>query len=99
MWQGGGLGYGQAWQNVAASRSNGFPYLNGTGKPIFITASATNAPGSSSAIWATVDGMVLAYDHAQDNRMGAIWVVVPTGSTYSVTWNETFSLTTWAELR
>ncbi|MEN5255243.1 phage tail protein [Pseudomonas protegens] len=82
-----GLGDGQAWQNVTASRVSGTVYTNTTGRPIFVQVSFT-----TGGVYVLVDGVnltVSAYHAA---------FIVPAGSTYKVTYGSPVNLT-WVELR
>ena len=82
-----GLGDGQAWQNVTASRVSGTVYTNTTGRPIFVQVSFT-----TGGVYVVVDGVnltVSAYHAA---------FIVPAGSTYKVTYGSPSNLT-WVELR
>lgn len=82
-----GLGDGQAWQNVTASRVSGTVYTNTTGRPIFVQVSFT-----TGGVYVVVDGVnltVSAYHAA---------FIVPAGSTYKVTYGSPVNLT-WVELR
>lgn len=73
---GGGLGYGQTWQDVGASRSVGVTYTNTTGKPIVV------APESGSASSAST----IAVNGLQINRfILSTNVIVPPNATYNVT--------------
>ena len=82
-----GVGDGQAWQNVTASRVSGTVYTNTTGRPIQVQASIT-----TGAVFATCGGVTVATSafHAS--------FVVPTGATYTVTFNSPVN-PVWSELR
>jgi len=83
-----GLGYGQTWQNVTASRASGTIYYNTTGKPIHLVA-CWSAGGSGL----TVNGSLI-----QPNTVYNICnAVIPVGASYSVVYGGT--LTYWNELR
>ncbi|MDT9642559.1 phage tail protein [Pseudomonas sp. JV245A] len=82
-----GLGDGQTWQHVTASRVSGTVYTNTTGRPIFVQVSFT-----TGGVYVVVDGVnltVSAYHAA---------FIVPAGSTYKVTYGSPTNLT-WVELR
>ncbi|MCS4260226.1 tail collar domain [Pseudomonas protegens] len=82
-----GLGDGQTWQHVTASRVSGTVYTNTTGRPIFVQVSFT-----TGGVYVVVDGVnltVSAYHAA---------FIVPAGSTYKVTYGSPVNLT-WVELR
>nr|WP_269783740.1 phage tail protein [Pseudomonas protegens] len=82
-----GLGDGQAWQNVTASRVSGTVYTNTTGRPIQVQASIT-----TGAVTATCGGVAVATSayHAS--------FVVPVGATYTVTFGSPVN-PVWSELR
>lgn len=89
------IGYGQTWQNVAASRALGTTYYNTTGRPIMLSVAIVSSGGSTTL---TVGGVVAA----TASGGGAGWlntasVVVPPGMSYVVTNGS--SISTWAELR
>ena len=89
------IGYGQTWQNVAASRALGTTYYNTTGRPIMLSVAIVSSGGSTTF---TVGGVVAA----TASGGGAGWlntasVVVPPGMSYVVTNGS--SISTWAELR
>ncbi|MCO7614518.1 phage tail protein [Pseudomonas chlororaphis] len=82
-----GLGDGQAWQNVTASRVSGTVYTNTTGRPIMVQLSFT-----TGGVYTVVDGVnltVSAYHSA---------FIVPAGSTYKITYGSPSNLS-WVELR
>ncbi|MCU1765335.1 phage tail protein [Pseudomonas protegens] len=82
-----GVGDGQAWQHLTASRVSGTVYTNTTGRPIFVQVSFT-----TGGVYVVVDGVnltVSAYHAA---------FIVPAGSTYKVTYGSPSNLT-WVELR
>ena len=82
-----GLGDGQSWQNVTASRVSGTVYTNTTGRPIQVQASIT-----TGAVTATCGGVAVATSayHAS--------FVVPAGATYSVIFGSPVN-PVWSELR
>ena len=82
-----GIGDGQAWQNVTASRVSGTVYTNTTGRPIFVQVSFTT--GGVYVVVDSVNLTVSAYHAA---------FVVPAGSTYKITYGSPTNLT-WVELR
>lgn len=82
-----GIGDGQAWQNVTASRVSGTIYTNTTGRPIMVQLSFT-----TGGVYTVVDGVnltVSAYHSA---------FIVPAGSTYKITYGSPSNLS-WVELR
>jgi hypothetical protein len=88
----GGIGIGQTWQNVAASRASGVTYTNTTGKPIMVNIMET----SNASSYFYVDGVFVGQGvgTGADATMSAI---VPNGSNYSATLPGGFN--GWAELR
>lgn len=86
------LGWGQAWQNVSASRSADTTYQNTSGRPIMVSVVLPNTAGrflqvsTNGSTWLTV-----AYppDSAE--------TIVPQGHYYRVTGG--YSSNTWMELR
>jgi hypothetical protein len=99
---GSGLGVGQTWQNVIGSRALDTTYTNTTGKPIQLAVQCTTAgagPGGYAAV--TVDGLTVSscYSMYIGVPVGVPNVIVPNGSTFSVTGAGTSVLAVWLELR
>jgi len=93
----GGIGVGQSWTDVAASRVSGTTYTNSTGKPIGVSF-ATNY-GANNTTTVGVNGIQIMIFGIQDNaaiRFSSSFIV-PNGHTYSITSPTGFE--TWAELR
>jgi len=84
-----GIGVGQTWQNVTASRSAGVTYTNTTGKPIFVKVVVKNTVNATSY----VDNIGICNHNTQTD----FTVIVPNGSTYILAANVTFY--NWSELR
>jgi len=92
------LGYGQTWQNVAASRALGTTYYNTTGKPIQVNAQPQATTNGTSTI--VVNGVTAASSVASANLGTIVTAIVPAGASYVVDNNQgSKSLITWAELR
>lgn len=94
-----GIGSGQNWQNVLASRASGTTYTNTTGRPIMVNITVGLDNGEVATI--TVDGVVAAYA-SQVNVSASNYpmsVIVPAGSTYLLTRPVATTITTWVELR
>jgi hypothetical protein len=74
----GGVGVGQTWQNVKASRAANVTYTNTTGKPIMVVISETD---NNVAATLTVNGVIVCYatTFSNDVPMSAI---VPNNGTY-----------------
>jgi hypothetical protein len=89
----------QSWQNVTSNRSAGTTYTNSTGKPIFVTAYATQTGYVYTS--ATVGGQSISTQGsgaAGYSQFSSVWFVVPTGNTYSISITNG-SLSGWYELR
>ncbi|MFL1525849.1 phage tail protein [Pseudomonas sp. O230] len=82
-----GVGDGQTWQNVTASRVSGTVYTNTTGRPIQVQVSI-----QTGSITATCGGVTLATTGFHTA------FVVPAGATYSVTLSSPVNAV-WSELR
>ncbi len=94
-----GLGVGQAWQNVLASRSAGVTYTNSTDKPIFVSVSFPGGGASGGTGSLTIDGVEAShFNNANTSGVGIVCGVVPAGDTYVVTLSAG-TLRSWAELR
>ena len=91
------IGYGQTWQNVVGVRSLGVTYTNSTGRPIVASLQVGGPnPGGSVAV---VDGITVGAVNigiGSATTYGQLVLIIPSGSTYSVTGG---TLITWAELR
>ena len=96
----GGIGDGQTWQDVTASRSLGTTYTNSTGKPIMVNINGGGGVNTTGIITATVDGvsMVVAKDQTSSVVRLVAAIIIPIGSSYSFTISNG-SLDTWHELR
>ena len=98
MWRGGGLGYGQNWYDVTASRLAGTNYTNTTGKPIY--ASVQFYLGSTGSAAMIVDVVIIP--GSSFNGAGgafAVAAIIPNGSTYMAYKDTAGSLYRWSELR
>lgn len=85
-----GIGTGQNYADVTASRAFNVTYTNTKGKPILVMFLLGS--GSCSVI---VDGVNLG---AQSGTMGYRSFIVPPNKTYSLTTGGAPTLTTWVEL-
>lgn len=97
MWQpigGSGLGVGQQWYNVTASRSSSGVYTNSTGKPIQV--SITSSGGCNADIYVNGVSIGLTYS-IPGYSMGHAYFVVPHGMTYNL--QSCASFVKWVELR
>jgi hypothetical protein len=96
----GGLGYGQTWQDLTASRAVTTTYTNTTGKPISVAVEVYVS--SSGQAYISVGGVYAAmtYGSAQVTELYGLNTIVPANATYSVVFvNGTGSLYKWSELR
>jgi hypothetical protein len=99
-----GVGIGQTWQNVTASRAMGTTYTNSTGKPIMLIARAQRSGVSTSGIGVTINGVgviPICYGTNSNGGNEAVGsIIIPIGATYvlSVTSEALSSFTIW-ELR
>lgn len=93
-----GLGItGEVWNDVTGSRVSGTTYTNDKGYPIMIVVSTAN--GTSQSVTVVVGGVTVSIQTGGGSGytqgvMGT--AIVPTGSTYSVTF--TGSTPRWTEL-
>lgn len=94
-----GIGVGQTWQNVIASRASGTTYTNTTGRSILVNISVGLDNGEVATL--TVGGVIASY--ASQANTGAsnypLSAVVPSGSTYLLTRPGSSQILNWAELR
>lgn len=94
-----GLGYGQTWQDVTASRATGVTYTNSTGRPIQVSIKATQGSGGSGLI--KVGGVnVGSLGALSGGDFMYASFIVPDGQTYAYTitaGSQTIGL--WSELR
>jgi len=96
-----GLGIGQTWQNMTASRALATTYTNTSGKPIQIVALAGPTPGINTTLTTNVQGVGVSGNYSASANMyiSSTPVIVPQGATYSIAVNATTSLIGWVELR
>lgn len=96
------IGYGQTWQDVAASRALGTTYYNTTSKPIQVSVS-TNSVSTGGYISAICNGVTLGYQGTASIASGSSFAcfqfIVPSGASYSVNNLTGMTLQFWAELR
>lgn len=89
----GGLGYGQTWQDVTASRAIGVTYTNTDNKPRYV---AMQIVGNCGKI--TVNGVVIFPAYSADSgNVNSRSFIVPPGETYSISGGNT--PTAWSELK
>lgn len=87
-----GLGVGQTYQNMTASRAGYTNYVNNTGRPIMVVL-VTNKAGL--AISAYVNDVMVWFTSTSDSQSANF--IVPSGSTYKV--NINLEHWNWLELR
>ena len=89
------LGVGQTWQDVTASRASGTTYTNTTGKSICVMANSTYS--TSTTFWMFINGTQVYGTNGTSSvgQRNAGFMIVPNGSTYSVT----TTIERWWELR
>lgn len=94
-----GLGVGQSWQNVAASRVIGTTYTNTTGKPIAVQAGILSTTVGTQYL--AINGINTYGATAAVSGVGFSFGIVPPGGTYVITRDGggTQSLMMWAEMR
>jgi hypothetical protein len=86
-----GVGSGQTWQDLAASRAVATNYTNSTGRSIVVSISETTTAASSL----TVGGVVVA-NNSGTNHDTTLTAVIPSGAVYRF---DGGGFTHWAELR
>lgn len=95
------LGVGQTWQDFTATNTSGTPYTNSTGKPIQVNVTAQGNSTGVKTITAVVDGITVDTGWTAVTATvlrGQVSFIVPSGSTYSVTFASA-TISNWAELR
>lgn len=93
-----GLGVGQTYQDVTASRAFGTTYTNSTGKPILVIVAMDNHD-VTCVMTPTVGGVDLPSTSTSWNNRVPLSFVVPSGTSYVVSVSTTRSLNKWVELR
>jgi hypothetical protein len=97
----GGFGVGQTWSNQTASRSSGTTYTNSTGLPIQVSVFIHDNPNQGSSLNITVAGSAVYPSNLNGfpGYYSPITFTVPTGATYSISWNGAANFGGWWELR
>ena len=97
-----GLGYGQTWTDVTASRALVTSYTNSTGKPILVLVTVSGG-SADNRFTATCNGVAIIRVQTVVSGAGYnanLSFVVPNSGTYSVTQSGTGgSISLWTELR
>lgn len=92
-----GLGIGQNWQDVKASRALGTTYTNTTGKPIMVAVSIlATSNGITKSFY--INGAVVGTNMVSYNGANLFTFIIPDGSTYSANASSS-SISQWYELR
>ena len=94
-----GLGLGQTWQNLTASRALNTTYTNSTGNPIIVYVSLAVVSNANNNYF-VINGSVVGYINQYNNGgyVGGGNIVVPAGATYSFA-STGQTLQKWSELR
>jgi len=98
---GGGLGYGQTWQDVTASRVVGTnlsptTYTNNTGKPIVVNFASAEL---NNQFIAKVNGVTVGWFTNNSGSSSTLSFIVPPTNTYSISTSMLNPAYTWVELR
>ena len=92
-----GLGDGQTWQNVKASRAINTTYTNSTGRTIYVVVGVKNNISNPQSWTFTIDGFSISeymWELTVDRATAIFSFPVPNGSTYRCNGNSY-----WLELR
>ncbi|MBF8729788.1 hypothetical protein IRZ59_04965 [Pseudomonas guariconensis] len=94
-----GIGWGQSYQDVTASRVIGTTYTNSTGRPLLVIIAISQ--GTSGVTAVDVDGVQISrVNPSGSGEVGTFYFVVPNGSTYNVrAVSGSRTLFSWVELR
>jgi len=89
-----GIGSGQSWQDVKATRTSNVVYTNSTGKPIQVNISASTTTNQN----VRVNNVVIGYTTKEG--INTPWnFIVPNGHTYKFSDNSGTTIAYWSELR
>jgi len=91
-----GLGVGQTWQDMTASRAKNTNYTNTTGRTIMVSGWFSDS--NTYTITGYIDGVPVAAWYCGASFVYTMNLIVPAGSTYQV-YNSGATLTKWFELR
>lgn len=97
-----GLGWGQTWQNMTASRASGTWYTNTTGRPIYVSVSSDYGEAGGAYLYVnTATPLIVARTNnngdSTSHYLSYVCGIIPPGETYRVVSDGTIN--TWAELR
>jgi hypothetical protein len=100
---GSGLGVGQTWTNVTASRAGSGTYTNSTGKPIMVRITynsngATGTFGCYFVVGASAPNTATVQYGPSAGYCASDVIVVPDGATYRIEFQQA-TLSSWWELR
>lgn len=90
------LGYGQAWQNLTASRASGVNYTNSSGKPIAVSITLTDQGGSNYLAYVNGVLVINIWDYGSSGANHSFFIV-PAGAEYAISTGNKIEL--WSELR
>jgi len=98
-----GLGAGQTWQDMTASRAKDVTYTNSSGKAIFISVTNTDTTGLVTGFTISVDGSIIAETYSDIGNAitpySNLTAIIPNGSTYKVALHPYDNIHLWSELR
>ena len=94
-----GIGAGQTWQDVKASRAKLVTYTNSTGRTIVVSIMASGGGASNVIFTLSVSGIVVGgYQTYTATSQGFVSAIVPPGATYILN-ADVSTINYWAELR
>lgn len=100
---GSGLGYGQTWKDVKASRTVSTIYTNSTGKPILVSISPNGARDHYMGFDCFINNVKVAVSVGFGGESKPqLCFIVPNGSTYKIEYSANVTkngINMWAELR
>jgi hypothetical protein len=97
---GGGLGYGQTWQNMTGSRALATTYTNSTGKPIQLIVGCSSSVAAGVLLSINGGTGIQGTASSAGNSITAPNAIIPSGATYAVTiTGGSASSLSWWELR
>ncbi len=100
---GSGLGYGQTWKDVKASRTVSTIYTNSTGKPILVSISPNGARDHYMGFDCFINNVKVAVSVGYGGESKPqLCFIVPNGSTYKIEYSANVTkngINMWTELR
>jgi len=99
-----GLGDGQVWTDVLASRASAVEYTNTSGRAIQVIVSVQGKVAGNTFLSLVVDGIIVNEEQSGANTdgsiKGSVQAIVPNGSIYELQLTGgAQSIEEWAELR